>query len=93
MEHVTAVANLNRKAGHRADVLRQYRNWVKRQLGARYRLDPSLPDQEYVEQLAKYNPSLEKEKLFNLLQRLQQYEVSEAEMVKLAEEASKWISE
>ncbi len=93
LEHVTAVANLNRKAGHRADVLRQYHQWVKRHLGHRYRLDPSLPDEEYVAQLAKYNPALEKEKLLHLLQRLNQSNVSEAEMVKLAEEASKWINE
>jgi hypothetical protein len=93
LEHVTAVANLNRKAGHRADVLRQYHQWVKRHLGGRYRLDPSLPDTEYVAQLAKYNPALEKEKLISLLQRLAHPNVSEAEMVKLAEEASKWISE
>lgn len=93
LEHVTAVANLNRKAGHRADVLRQYHQWVKRHLGHRYRLDPSLPDEEYVAQLAKYNPALEKEKLLHLLQRLNQKNVSESEMVKLAEEASKWISE
>ena len=93
LEHVTAVANLNRKAGHRADVLHQYHSWVKRHLGGRYRLDPSLPDEEYVTQLAKYNPALEKEKLLHLLQRLNQKNVSEAEMVKLAEEASKLISE
>jgi hypothetical protein len=91
LEHVTAVANLNRKAGHRVDMLRQYHQWVKRHLGHRYRLDPSLPDEEYVAQLAKYNPALEKEKLLPLLQRLVQTNVSEAEMVKLAEEASKWI--
>ena len=93
LEHVTAVANLNRKAGHRADVLHQYRQWVKRHLGHRYRLDPSLPDEEYVAQLAKYNPALDKEKLLHLLQRLSQKSVSEADMVKLAEEASQWINE
>jgi hypothetical protein len=93
LEHVTAVANLNRKAGHRADVLRQYHQWVKRHLGHRYRLDPSLPDEEYVAQLAKYNPALEKEKLLFLLQRLNQKNISESEMVRLAEEASKWINE
>jgi len=93
LEHVTAVANLNRKAGHRADVLRQYHQWVKRHLGGRYRLDPSLPDEEYVAQLAKYNPALEKEKLLHLLQSLSRRNIAEAELVKLAEEASKWISE
>ena len=93
LEHVTAVANLNRKAGHRADVLRQYHQWVKRHLGHRYRLDPSLPDEEYVAQLAKYNPALEKEKLLTLLQNLSRRNATESEMVKLAEEASQWISE
>jgi hypothetical protein len=93
LEHVTAVANLNRKAGHRADVLHQYRQWVKRHLGHRYRLDPSLPDEEYVAELGKFNPALDKEKLLHLLQHLTQKNVSEADMVKLAEEASRWINE
>jgi hypothetical protein len=93
MEHVTAIANLNRKAGHRADVLRQYHHWIKRHLGQRYRLNPSLPDEEYVESLAKYNPALEKEKLLNLLHDLSRANPTESEMVKLAEEASKWINE
>ena len=93
MEHVTAIANLNRKAGHRADVLRQYHHWIKRHLGQRYRLNPSLPDAEYVAQLAKYNPALDQEKLLALLQNLSRNNYSETEMVKLAEEASKWINE
>ncbi len=37
LEHVTAIANLNRKAGHRNEVLKQYHQRVKRQLG------PALP--------------------------------------------------
>jgi hypothetical protein len=93
MEHVTAIANLNRKAGHRADVLRQYHHWIKRHLGQRYRLNPSLPDEEYVAQLVKYNPALDKEKLLNLLHDLSRTNPTESEMVKLAEEASKWINE
>ena len=93
MEHVTAIANLNRKAGHRADVLRQYHAWVKRHLGHRYRLNPSLPDEEYVTQLVKYNPTLDKDKLLALLHDLSRTNPSEPEMVKLAEEASKWINE
>jgi hypothetical protein len=93
LEHVTAVANLNRKAGHRTDVLHQYHQWVKRHLGHRYRLDPSLLDEEYVAELGKFNPALDKEKLLVLLQRLNQKNISETDMVKLAEEASKWINE
>ena len=93
LEHVTAVANLNRRAGHRADVLRQYHQQVKRHLGRRYRLDPALPDAEYVAALKRFNPSLDHEKLLHLLNGLRQSEVSEADMVKLAAEAAQWIKE
>jgi hypothetical protein len=93
MEHVTAVANLNRRAGHRADVLSQYRAQVKRQLGRRYRIDPALPDAEYAAVLKKFNPSLDEAKLLNLLRGLTRSDVSEADMVRLAAEAAEWIKE
>lgn len=93
LEHVTAIANLNRKAGHRAEVLRQYHQRLKRHLGYRYRLDPSLPDVEYVEELSRYNPTVSKEKLSNLLRALSQETVSEGELVHLASEAAKWIKD
>ncbi|MFZ5921851.1 MAG: DUF4350 domain-containing protein [Chloroflexota bacterium] len=93
MEHVTAIASLNRKAGHRAEVLRQYHQRLKRHLGYRYRLDPSLPDAEYVDELSKYNPTIDREKLLNLLRALSQDTVSEGELVKLASEAAQWIKD
>jgi hypothetical protein len=93
LEHATAIANLNRKAGHRSDVMDQYRQLVKRRLGWRYRLNPFLPDDEYVAALAGYNPALDRDALLRLLKNLSQKNVGEAEMVKLAEEASRWISE
>ncbi len=93
MEHVTAIANLNRKAGHRAEVLRQYHQRLKRHLGSRYRLDPSLPDAEYVEELSKFNPAVDREKLLGLLEALSQETVGEGELVKLAAEAAKWIKD
>jgi hypothetical protein len=92
LEHVTAIANLNRKAGHRNEVLKQYHQRVKRQLGQRYRLDPSLPDTEYVTLLAQYNSSIDKDALLNLLNRLSQKNVSESELLKLAAEAAHWIN-
>jgi len=93
LEHVTAIANLNRKAGHRTALLQQYHSRLKRHLGRRYRLDPSLPDAEYVEQLVQYNPALDKSGLLDLLQRLSQDKAAESEMVKLTAEASAWIDE
>ena len=93
LEHVTAIANLSRRAGHRSEVLKQYHQQVKRQLGRRYRLDPSLPDADYVDALKKFNLSLDSEKLLILLHGLSQKDVNEADMVKLAAEAAEWIKE
>jgi hypothetical protein len=93
LEHVTAIANLNRKAGHRTEVLWQYHQRLKRHLGYRYRLDPSLPDAEYVEELSKFNPEIDKGKLLTLLNNLSLQVVSEGELVKLASEAAQWIKD
>jgi hypothetical protein len=68
-----------------------YHQQIKRKLGQRYRLDPGMDDKEYVEALAGYNSSLDKDELLNLLIRLKRKDSSETEMVHLAKEASKWI--
>jgi hypothetical protein len=69
----------------------QYHSQLKRKLGQRYRLDPGMDDEEYVNALAGYNPSLDKNELLNLLKRLRRTNLGESEMVHLAVEASKWI--
>ena len=91
LEHVTGIANLSRRAAHRSSVMLQYHNQLKRKLGQRYRLDPAMNDEEYVNTLAGYNPSLDKNELLNLLKRLKRTNLSETEMVHLAVEAAKWI--
>ncbi len=91
IEHITAIANLNRRAGHRTAVLQKYRHWLKRDLGRRYRLNPILPDDEYVRQIAEYNPNLDKTALHRLLADLNQSDVSESRMVELAAEVAKWL--
>ena len=93
LEHVSAMANLSRLAGHRIPVLREYQTQLKRTLGRRYRLDPTLPDNEYVAQLVRYNPALDGPALLALLNRLAQNNVSEKELVQIASEAAKWIKE
>jgi hypothetical protein len=93
LEYITAIANLGRRAGHRAAVLRQYHHWLKRGLGQRYRLNPTLPDDEYVTQLAQFNPNLDTTALRNLLARLRWGKVSESEMIQLAAETAKWLKE
>jgi len=91
LEHVTGIANLSRRAAHRPAVMLQYHQQIKRKLGQRYRLDPGMDDKEYVDRLAGYNPSLEKDDLLNLLKRLKRKNISETEMVHLAADAAKWI--
>lgn len=93
MEHVTAIANLNRKAGHRNEVAKQYYRRLKRHLGGRYRLDPSMRDEEYVDALAGYNSSIDKVELLLLLKRLSQTNISEADLLKYSAEAARWMSE
>lgn len=93
LDYATALANLNRRAGHRAAVLRHLSQQIKRNLGRRYRIDPSLPDEEYIAELAHMRPDLDTVELLSLLKRLRQLTVSEREMVQLARQASGWINE
>ncbi len=93
LEYIRAIANLGRRAGHRAPVLRQYYQSLKRHLGKRYHLDPSLPDDEYVARLGRYNPNLDQTALLDLLTRLQKNHPGENEMVKLAAEAAEWLKD
>jgi len=91
LEHVTGIANLSRRAAHRSAVMIHYHDQIKRKLGHRYRLDPGMDDEQYVDKLSGYNPSIDRNELLNLLKRLKRKDVSETEMVHLAVEAAKWI--
>jgi hypothetical protein len=92
LEYIAAIANLNRRAGHRTAVLAHYRQRLKRDLGWRYHLDPNLPDADYVKQLARYRPDLDGDRLYGLLQRLGRSQVSERELVMLVGEAVEWLN-
>jgi len=88
LEYITGIANLSRRAGHRTAVLHHYRDHLKRDLGARYRLNPSLPDDEFIDQLAAYQPNLDTDALRQLLQKLSRNQVTEGEMVQIVREAT-----
>jgi hypothetical protein len=93
LEHATAIANLNRKAGHSREVLRQYHHRLKRKLGQHYRLDPTISDEEYVDQLTRYNPSIDRGELLALLRSLSREEISETELVRFASEAVRLMND
>ncbi|MCP4540809.1 MAG: DUF4350 domain-containing protein [Chloroflexi bacterium] len=93
VEHITAIANLNRRAGHRTAVLVHHHRRLKRDMGKRYRLDPTLPDDEYVTQLSRFVPNLDTDALRNLLAQLRQQTISESEMVQLITQVAVWLKE
>lgn len=80
LEYITGIANLNRRAGHRTAVLQDYHHRLKRELGLRYRLNPTLPDAEFVARLAEYDTAVDSQELLTLLHNLQTAH-SEHEMV------------
>jgi hypothetical protein len=92
LEYVNAMANLYHRAGHRRAVMDHYHTGLKRSLGKRYRLDPSLPDPEFVNRLAGFNPELDRAALLDLLGRLSQKSFSEIQMVQLARAAAGWMT-
>ncbi len=91
LEHVTAIANLNRRAGHRRAVLAYHHEALKRHLGKRYRVNPQLEDDNFVLELSRYDPRLDAPALLDLLARLRQAHITENEMVHLAAETAGWI--
>jgi hypothetical protein len=93
LEHITAIANLNRRAGHRAAVMDDYRQRLKRALAYRYRLNPLLDDEEFVRTLASYETGLNTQELGKLLYQLQKPNISENEMVDLAAKVATWLDE
>ena len=88
LEYITAMANLNRRAGHRQEVQRHYHTQLKRGLGERYRLNPTLPDDEYVDRLLGYRPDLDEPRLRQLLNRLRQQKLNEPDLVATANEVA-----
>jgi len=93
LEYITAIANLNRRAGHRRALLTDYHHRLKRELGRRYRLSPSLDDQEFCRHLAIYRPDLDTAELLTLLGQLQRSASGENELVDLAARASAWLDD
>lgn len=91
-EHALALANLSRRAGHQQAVREHYRRSLKQALGERYGLSLALPDQEFVQRLAIFRPHLNVEELDALLAALRRDDLSESQMLRLAQETTTWIN-
>ncbi len=91
-EYIRAMANLKRRAGRRQAVLAHYKDRLKRHLGRACGVDPSLDDGAFLSQLTVCRPDLDKGRLARLLANLSRSQVSERDMVRLAEETTQWLT-
>ncbi|MBX3057323.1 MAG: DUF4350 domain-containing protein [Anaerolineae bacterium] len=87
LEYISGIANLSRRAGHRTAVLQDYHHRLKRDVGFRYRLNPTLPDEEFVARLRELDTAVDPQELLALLRQLQTAR-SEHEMVQAAAAAA-----
>lgn len=92
LEYINGIANLSRRAGHRQAALLDYHHRLKRDLGHRYRLNPTLPDAEFVRQLAEYDTAVNPQELLQLLNQLKNAS-SEQDMVQAATAAAEFGKE
>ncbi len=90
LEYVTAIANLNRRAGNRAAVLSDYKRRFKRQIGARYQIDPTQPDPDFLAALRRANGHLDVDEIGRVIQRLNEAK-SEGDVVAISAEVSDWL--
>ncbi|HSJ59492.1 MAG TPA: DUF4350 domain-containing protein [Anaerolineae bacterium] len=93
-EYVVSMAQLFRRAGRRAMILADYHDRLKQHLARPWRLNPRLPDEEFVAELARVRDDLTPDHLDvlrHLLARLDGGRVSEAELVRLAGQVDEWM--
>lgn len=81
-EYIQAMAALFRRSGERAEMLKHYESQLRRQLSKRYALDPKLENSELVKTVIYQDPSINEADLRDLLTRLRQTRLSEAELVR-----------
>ena len=88
-EYVTSLAQLYRRAGKSSIVLHHYFQHLKRNLGRPYRINPNLPDAEFVDALARQDDRIDRDALTRTLNALQQTQIGESGLVKVANQAIK----
>lgn len=84
VEYIQAMANLFRRSGQRAEVLRHYNQQLRRRLSERYALDPKLNDVELIKTVVFHDPDVDETVLRDLLKRLSHQKISEQELITIA---------
>ncbi len=89
-EYVVAMANLARAAGQQNATLQRYNHSLKQRLGKPYRIDPILPDDVFVAELAQSDAGVDGKRLLALLTSLSRGTRSRTEFVRLARDAAEY---
>ncbi|MGB8644951.1 MAG: DUF4350 domain-containing protein [Anaerolineae bacterium] len=87
-EYVTSMAQLFRRGDKQAMALKHYRQQLKRRLGRPYALSPDMPDDLFVEALARHRDNLDQEALLQTLRGLSLPHVDDRTLVRLAAQAT-----
>jgi hypothetical protein len=93
-EYVVSMARLFRRGGRRTFVQRHHHDRLKRELARPWRLNPDLPDAEFVAALARCRDDLPPEAqtdLRGLLRRLAGGRLREADLVRVVGEVEGWL--
>jgi hypothetical protein len=85
-EYVYSTAQLFRRAGKRRMVLNHYHRELKRSLGRPFRINADLPDEEFMNELARFR-EVDRAELSRVLRALSRSDTSERALVRLADEA------
>ena len=93
VEYITAIANLNRRSGNRSVVVDGYRQMLKRRLAQRYRIDAQLADKEFLQQLARTDPTLDTAQIGGLLNRLNRPNLPDDDLVQLGAEITEYCKQ
>ncbi len=92
VEYVNSMAQLFRRGDKRAMALKHYRLQLKRRLGRPYALNADMPDEQFVEALARQRDNLDQAALLATLRGLDQPRVDDRTLVKLAAQATAFSS-
>lgn len=84
VEYIQAIANLLRRSGQRAEMLRHFDGQLRRRLSERYGVEPHLSADDLAKAVAARDPAQDAAALRDVLVRLARKSVSEAELVRIA---------
>ncbi len=96
LEYITALANLSRRAGHRGRILLAEYQTIRKYYEHRYHITQEMGDDEFTRTISRFDPGVDQDALLRLLHDLYQAahssKTSEADMLRLINEAHRWVN-